>query len=38
MYLGLYHALFAGLLGWLRKLYSPTDCVTVRRTFFVGCH
>lgn len=24
LYLGLYHALFAGVLGWLSKLYSPT--------------
>ena len=30
------NALFAGLLGWLRRVYSPVDCF-VCRAIFVGC-
>jgi len=36
LYLGLYHALFAGLLGWLRKLYSPLVALCVAPFLWVA--
>jgi len=36
MYLGLYHALFAGLLGWLRKLTSPAVALWVAPFLWVA--
>jgi len=36
MYLGLYHALFAGLLGWLRKLTTATVAICVAPFLWVA--
>jgi apolipoprotein N-acyltransferase len=36
LYLGLYHALFAGVLAWLRKLYSPLVALCVAPFLWVA--